>query len=59
MQGNVTYQVMGEAREESNSPFSDDDVEMVMQKTNKGEEQVRKALEESEGDIAEAIMKLS
>ena len=31
---------------------------MVVEKTGKGEDEVRAALEESEGDIAEAIMEL-
>ena len=59
MQGQESYQVTGEAREESGESFSDEDVNMVREKTGKDEEEVRKALDESDGDIAEAIMKLS
>lgn len=59
MQGQETYQVVGEAREESLESFSDEDVDMVKQKTGKDEEEVRKVLDETDGDIAEAIMKLS
>lgn len=59
MQGQETYQVQGEAREEETSAFSDDDVKMVIEKTGKDEEKVRKILEEKNGDIAEAILELS
>ena len=59
MQGQVSYQVVGEEREESASDFSEEDVKMVMEKTSKSEEEVREALEKSKGDIAEAIMGLN
>ena len=58
MQGQESYQVTGEAVEESTESFSEDDVKMVMSQTEKNEDEVRAALEESEGDIAEAIMAL-
>ncbi|MFH1521733.1 MAG: nascent polypeptide-associated complex protein [archaeon] len=58
MQGQETYQVSGEAVEEGAESFSDEDVALVIEKTGRGEDEVRTALEESEGDIAEAIMGL-
>ena len=58
MQGQETYQVSGEAVEESAEVFSEEDVKMVVSQTEKGEDEVRQALENSEGDIAEAIMEL-
>jgi len=58
MQGQETYQVSGEAREESTEKFSDEDVKMVIEKTGKGEEEVLEALEGNGGDIAGAIMEL-
>ena len=58
MQGQESYQVTGEAIEESSEVFSDEDVEMVIKQTGKDEDEVRAALEESGGDIAEAIMAL-
>jgi nascent polypeptide-associated complex subunit alpha len=58
MQGQETYQVSGEAVEESTEAFSDDDVAMVVEQTGKSDSEVKAALEESEGDIAEAIMAL-
>ncbi|MFA4960312.1 MAG: nascent polypeptide-associated complex protein [Candidatus Pacearchaeota archaeon] len=59
MQGQESYQVTGEAREETQTEsFSEDDVLMVMEKTGKPEEKVRQFLEENDGDIAKAIMEL-
>lgn len=58
MQGQISYQVTGEAVEESAESFSDEDVEMVVGQTGKSEDEVKAALETSDGDIAEAIMAL-
>jgi nascent polypeptide-associated complex subunit alpha len=59
MQGQESYQVTGEAVEESSESFSAEDVAMVVEKTGKSEEEVKAKLEENGGDIAEAIMGLS
>ena len=58
MQGQTTYQVVGEEKEESSEPFSKEDVKMVMDKTGKSEDEAKDALEKNEGDIAAAIMAL-
>ena len=58
MQGQESYQVTGEAVEESSEVFSEDDVSMVVEKTGKSIEEVKEALKNAEGDIAEAIMGL-
>jgi nascent polypeptide-associated complex subunit alpha len=58
MQGQESYQVTGEAHEETIKTFSDDDVNMVIEKTGKSESEVREALEKNNGDIAETIMEL-
>ena len=59
MQGQESWQITGEAREESSEVgISDDDVALVMEKTGKNEKEVRTVLEETK-DIAEAIVKLS
>ena len=59
MQGQETYQVSGEAKEETDEEaFSDDDINMVVGQTGCSKEDAKTALEECEGDIAEAIMKL-
>jgi len=57
MQGNETWQIMGEAKEEE-AGISEEDVKLVMEKTGKSEKEARNALEET-GDIAEAVIKLS
>ncbi|HUB92837.1 MAG TPA: nascent polypeptide-associated complex protein [Candidatus Saccharimonadales bacterium] len=62
MQGNKTFQVGGivseTAKEKAKVEITDDDVQMVRERTGASEDAARKALEETEGDIAEAIMKL-
>jgi len=58
MQGQETFQVLGDIKKESNESFSEDDVVMVVEKTGKSRDKVVEALENSDGDIAEAIVKL-
>ena len=57
MKGVKTFQVMGEA-EEKERGASQADIKMVMEKVGCSEEQAKKALEESNRDLAEAIVKL-
>ncbi len=61
------YQIFGpkevvkekkEKKEENALQISEDDVKMVVEQTGCSEEKARKALEETGGDIAEAILKL-
>jgi alpha-NAC-related protein len=58
MQGQESFQVTGDVVEEAVEVFSDDDVEMVMSQSGKGEDVVREVLEKCGGDIAEAIVSL-
>ncbi|MCL5423531.1 MAG: nascent polypeptide-associated complex protein [Candidatus Marsarchaeota archaeon] len=62
-QGTISFQISGDISEEKKSieaQISNEDIEMVMQKTGvKDRERVELALEESGGDIAEAIIKLT
>ncbi len=58
MQGQETYQVSGEAVEEESRNFSEEDIEMVASQTGKSKDDAESALEDSDGDIAEAIMSL-
>jgi nascent polypeptide-associated complex subunit alpha len=56
------FQVMGEAIEErvTEAPkFSEEDVLLVAQQANVSKEVAAKALEESNGDLAKAILKLT
>ena len=65
--GQETYQVTGDAQERikgSSSAdvaveLSDDDIELVASQTGKSVSEAKAALEETNGDLAEAIMRLS
>lgn len=62
MMGQETYQVVGEAveREIDTKPeINSEDIQTVVEQANCSEEEAKKALEESEGDIAKAIMELA
>ncbi len=64
MQGQETFQISGNVKEESESEEEtkkqlEKDISTVMEKTSCSEEQAKKALEESNGDLAEAILTLS
>jgi len=56
MQGQKTYQVMGTAEEQKEE--NKEDLELVMEQTRATEDEARVALDEAEGDIAVAILKL-
>ncbi|HEC81387.1 MAG TPA: nascent polypeptide-associated complex protein [Thermoplasmatales archaeon] len=59
-QGQKTYQLIGTPRiVEKKEEIPEEDITLVMEKTGKNREEAKKALEESKGDIAEAILKLS
>lgn len=59
MQGREIIQVMGNLEESDREIFTKEDVETVVEKTGASEEEVKKELEKTDGDIAEAIMNLS
>ncbi len=58
--GQKTYQITGNPiiRDRSDDTLKKD-IKLVMDQTGKSEEEAKKALEDSNGDIAEAILKLS
>ena len=56
MQGVKTFQIMGDVVE---SKFSEEDIKFVMENTGADKDDAEKALDETNGDIAEAISKLS
>jgi len=56
-QGQKTYQIIGNP-EIKNRGLPEEDIKLVMEKTGKSREEAEKVLKESNGDIAEAIMKL-
>jgi nascent polypeptide-associated complex subunit alpha len=58
-QGQTTYQIMGKPKIlERKEEIPQEDVKLVMEQTSKSEKEAKKALEETKGDIAEAILKL-
>jgi nascent polypeptide-associated complex subunit alpha len=60
MQGQSNWQITGEAKEENlEVTISKEDINLVIEKTGKSEKEVKKALDEVKGDIAEAIVRLS
>ncbi len=56
MQGKKTYTLIGDATEEESVP--QEDIDMVSEQTGKTKAEAKKALEQTNGDIAEAILKL-
>src|SRR3989344_4066559 len=61
MMGQETFQVVGKIHErvKSTTPdITEDDVKTVMEQASVSKDKAKKALEESKGDIAEAILKL-
>ncbi len=57
MQNQESFQITGEIEEEKEN-FSENDIEVVMQKTNCSREKAEETLKETQ-DLAEAILKLS
>ncbi len=59
-QGQKTYQITGSPRIVSKEEeIPKDDIDLVVEQTGKSIEEAKKALKETKGDIAEAIMKLT
>ncbi|MCK4589296.1 MAG: nascent polypeptide-associated complex protein [Nanoarchaeota archaeon] len=61
MMGQETFQISGQIheREISSEPnISEDDVKTVMEQAECSEDEAKQALEETSGDLAEAILKL-
>ena len=59
MMGNLSFQISGDvSSKKSVLEISTDDVQTVCSQTNTSEDVARKALEENNGDLAEAILSL-
>ncbi len=59
-QGQKTYQILGEPTiNDRKGEQENEDIQLIMDQTGKTAEEARKALKESNGDIAAAILKLS
>lgn len=59
MQGNENFQISGDIREEDSEENTEEDIKTIMEKTSCSKEQAEKALKETNGDLAEAILSLS
>ncbi len=59
MQGQESFQISGDVNEEAEEAFTEEDIKTVMEKTGASEKKAREALENSNGDLAEAILELS
>ncbi len=57
--GSKTYQIVGTPEERSKDSLPDEDVQLVVEQTGVSKEDAIAALKESNGDLAEAIIKLS
>ena len=57
MQGQESWQITGDVREEQG--ISQDDINLIMEKTGVSEHKAREALEKNGGDIAQTIVSLS
>jgi nascent polypeptide-associated complex subunit alpha len=60
--GQDTYQITGKVKErklELELVIPEDDIELVSTQTGASKDDARKALQETNGDLAEAIMRLS
>jgi nascent polypeptide-associated complex subunit alpha len=61
MMGQETFQVVGEIHEqevETTPKISEEDIKTVMEQAGCSEEEAKQTLEETEGDLAETILKL-
>ena len=58
MNGQESFQISGDIREESGFVISEEDIKTVREKTGASEKQARKVLEETR-DLADAILKLN
>ena len=58
MQGQESWQITGDSKTEDKKSFSEDDVRIVMEKADASEDDARKALEDFNGDLTEAILNL-
>ena len=57
IQGQETYQIIGQTKTETQ--IKEEDINLVMEKAKVNKEQAKLALEKTKGDIAEAIINLT
>ncbi|MFH1308324.1 MAG: nascent polypeptide-associated complex protein [archaeon] len=59
MQGQESWQITGDERVEEKQEDNTEDIKTIMEKTSCSEQEAKQALEQSDGDLAEAILSLS
>lgn len=62
VQGQSTYQIVGTPREEAQEGvvvIPDEDIDLVAERAGVSKQEAKKALEDSQGDLAEAIINLT
>ncbi len=59
MQGQTSWQISGDIREEPLQGNTEDDISLIMDKTGASKHQVKEMLLQTKGDIAEAIINLT
>ena len=59
MGGKATFQISGDIDLKEKEKFTAEDVQTVVSQTGKSEEEVKKKLEENDGDLAKSILELS
>ncbi len=59
MQGQTNFQISGDVSEQEIEDSAEEDIRTIIEKTNCSEEDARKALDDANGDLAEAILSLS
>ena len=58
MMGQETFQIIGEISEKEKSKITEQDIEMVMNQAGVSREEAQEALEATQGDLAESILRL-
>ena len=58
MMGQETFQISGQIEERGKKPFTEEDIETVMDQTGADRAEVERVLMETRGDLAETILKL-
>jgi nascent polypeptide-associated complex subunit alpha len=58
MMGQETWQITGQAEEKPRKPFTNEDIDTVVNQTGATRGEVEAALEAAHGDLAEAIIQL-
>ncbi len=58
MMGQESFQISGDVEERELKIYNEDDIKTVIDQAGCSEEEAKKALDETKGDLAEAILKL-